>query len=271
MLVDFSNPANSELSIELYNITDLGAVNLWLSAYYTEDTFYIYAPCANVPKLSITTPIVSEFINNTINGLLNGEAQEDEAETADATADALVVVSNHQLSVAISNKLIFAVVDMLLGGLDINEYVQAEILAGLKVEATYDDELTFNTNVDLSVNDTDISLALAVKDVDYSFTTAPTSIFEASDLAGYTEVTEIERIAVTEKIDLSLAFTKDQEIDLSAFIEWLLPDLADEDLKAIVQIVAGEGEVTKIEATIALEVKFAELMNYLREQGFEDL
>ena len=56
---------------------------------------------------------------------------------------------------------------------------------------------------------------------------------------------------------------------MSAFIEWLLPDLADEDLKAIVQIVAGEGEVTKIEATIALEVKFAELMNYLREQGFE--
>ena len=270
MLVDFSNPANSELSIELYNITDLGAVNLWVSAYYTNDTFYIYAPSFNVPKMSITTPIVSEFINNTINGLLNGEAQEDEAEAAsDVVADALVVVSNHQLSVAISNKLILAVVDMLLGGLDINEYVKAEILAAVKVDATYDEELTFNANVDLSVNDTDIKLALAVKDVDYSFTTADVSIFDEADLAGYTEVTEIERIAVTEKIDLSLAFTEDQEIDLSKFIAWLLPDLADEDLKAIVQIVSNEGEVTSIEATIALEVKFAELMSYLRAQGFE--
>ncbi|MBO5982339.1 MAG: hypothetical protein J6Q06_00490, partial [Clostridia bacterium] len=283
LIIDFANFANSEIVIEVFNIAETGANNLWIGAYYIEGKLFLDAPYFNIPKLSITAPIIAEFIEETIGGLLNediyteneinGSKEAVSATSIEETgADALILLDKRQLSISISNKLIRGIVEMLVSGLDLDEYMADRILASAEIDAEFDDALILNTNVKLQLNDgtnnTDVDLRLSVKDVDVKFTTEHAYHLTAEDLSGYTELTEIENIVLSETIDISAAFTEDKTIDLSEIVNYLLGVTEQDSLKVALEM-QGSEDITKVEAVISAEVKFSALLNYLSTLGIE--
>ena len=376
IVVDFAEITNSEVAVEIFNISETGADNLWIGVYYLSGKLFLDAPYFNVPKISITTPMVTEFIENALGGLLDEDIytenelpKSDEGSEASAAApegdeaDALLLISKRQLTIAISNKLIRTVIDMLAEGLDLDKYITDKILASAQIDMAFDDALTLDANVNfmmegsryvateepvqedlekgiegsyfftlydatipahrnrqlyvekgetftalapdaerpsvlyvrekavapfkdtvvyfnreedgagnLNEYDTDVNLLIAVRDVDVKFTSQHEYHLTAEDLKQYTEITELDRLVLTESIDLTTRFVKGSDIDMTAVLEWLFPQMDADDLKAVISAVSdSEGDVTrKIEVIMSVEIKFGALLNYLRQYGFNE-
>ena len=82
----------------------------------------------------------------------------------------------------------------------------------------------------LNEYDTAVNLMVAVRDVDVKFTSSHEYHLTAEDLKEYTEVTELDRIVITESVDLTTRFVKGSDIDMTAVLEWLFPEMDPEEL-----------------------------------------
>ena len=92
IVLDFAELTNSEIAVELINIAETGAENVWLGVYYLGGAFYLDAPYFNIPKLSITAPFITDLINDLLGDILNEEVYT-ENELPGASSEAMAASS----------------------------------------------------------------------------------------------------------------------------------------------------------------------------------
>ena len=375
IVLDFAELTNSEIAVELINIAETGAENIWLGLYYLGGTFYLDAPFFNIPKLSITSTIITDLIDDLLGDILNEEIYtENELPGASSeamaaspidtdNADALLLISRRKLTVALGNKLIRTLIEMIATGLDLDDYITDKLLASAQVELDFNDSLNLDVNINLMMEgsryipvegaptvevvdtdgtvlvegdyyfvlydntnpehqgqqlyvekdgsykaitpdtatpavayvrvkatgtepentkffrreadnagnmneyDTDLNLLVAIRNVDIQFTSQHEYHLTADDLKEYTEITELDRITLTEALDITTRFVHGSDIDLSALLSWLFPEMDPEDMEAIISATSDMGGdvARKIELILTVEIKFAALLNHLRQ------
>ncbi|MEG1529434.1 MAG: hypothetical protein RR405_03675, partial [Clostridia bacterium] len=126
------------------------------------------------------------------------------------------------------------------------------------------------SDVNFNECDTALTLNLGIKDLDLGFTTRQTNVLSASELAEYTEVGAMDRLSLSETIDLSTSFKQGKDIDLKELLIFLFPDVDPANLVALIQAESDKGgDVDRVlELVITVEVKFAALLNMFKRYTY---
>ncbi|MEG1662891.1 MAG: hypothetical protein RR338_02800, partial [Clostridia bacterium] len=126
------------------------------------------------------------------------------------------------------------------------------------------------SDVNFNECDTALTLNLGIKDLDLGFTTRQTNVLSASELAEYKEVGAMDRLSLSETIDLSTSFKQGKDIDLKELLIFLFPDVPPENLVALIQAESDKGgDVDRVlELVITVEIKFAALLNMFKRYTY---
>ncbi|MDE5601036.1 MAG: hypothetical protein K2J16_00875, partial [Clostridia bacterium] len=117
--------------------------------------------------------------------------------------------------------------------------------------------------------DMNLQLVLAIRDLNVSFTNSRSYTLSGPEMAEYTDWADLDRIKISEVIDLTTDFKSGDEnnIDLSAVITALLPTIAGEDLVKIISSSDNGGDVERtIRLVIEGDVQIVALINYARQK-----
>ncbi|MDE6059947.1 MAG: hypothetical protein K2G31_00515, partial [Clostridia bacterium] len=121
--------------------------------------------------------------------------------------------------------------------------------------------------------DMNLQLVLGIRDLNVSFTNSRSYTLSGPEMAEYTDWSDLDRIKISEVIDLTTDFKSGEEnnIDLSALITALIPTMGGEDLVKIISSADNGGDVERaIRLVIEGDVQIVALINYARQKLYDE-
>ncbi|MEG2451027.1 MAG: hypothetical protein RSB09_04760, partial [Clostridia bacterium] len=163
--VDMFDFAKSEASIKLVCISESGIENIWLAVYLMDGIVYIDGSYFDIPKLSIASFPIKEWLGGLIGGIVDediyfggdalsgGDAMAASAKvsaTAEEELAGAILIDYRKLTISIGNILFRYVLDLIkIDGLDIKSLIYKDIEAN--VDVTLDLKNTINLYLDVAL------------------------------------------------------------------------------------------------------------------------
>lgn len=227
--LDLSTLANSELSLELFQVTSFGYEDLWIGLYYQGDVLYIDASKLGLPKLSISDNNFAAQLEDMLGRYLGRGIDIGDPIEAGGTADeidydtaASLLLGSHKFTITIGEDLVFYVLklikigetplyDLVYGGLEASGTIELKIDI-MDLNAT---DFNFNLALKLASGDDYVKMSAAELNqadpqaVDYvlpslrfKFVADTSGLFKYDDVA-----LAFVKLKSTQFVDASLRFS----------------------------------------------------------------
>ena len=162
VMLDMYNPAQSEIYIEMYNLSnEAGAEVKWLGVYYTGMTLYLDLSFLGLPRIAVPLTLISDYIDEYLGFLLDsdiyntvvidgsssaeGLTAADEPETESLTLQEKTVkllISKRTVVLSLGNYLLRYVLSLFdIGGKTLEDLVYENLEGGLDLSLSYDELL----------------------------------------------------------------------------------------------------------------------------------
>ena len=165
VMLDMFNPAQSEIYIELYNLSnEAGAEVKWLGVYYSGMTLYLDLDFLGLPKIAVPLTLISDYIDEYLGFLLDSDiyntvvingSTSAEGLTAEGGSDGIedasltlqekavsLLISERKAVLSIGNYMLRYVLSLFdIGGKTLEDLVYENLEGGLDLSVNYDELL----------------------------------------------------------------------------------------------------------------------------------
>ncbi len=188
VMLDMYNPAQSEIYIEIYNLSnEAGAEVKWLGIYYTGMTLYLDLAFFGLPRIAVPLTLISDYIDEYLGFLLDsdiyntvvidgsssaeGLTAADEPETESLTLQEKTVkllISKRTVVLSLGNYMLRYVLSLFdIGGKTLEDLVYENLEGGLDLSINYDELLNLEIGAYLELEgDRFVPVTVTAENVD---------------------------------------------------------------------------------------------------------